>query len=63
MQFLAEVNTKYLRNIPEENYFVPLRILTLFVKSFVNPFVDIALTFFDNSCNPFLFEVTFFNLL
>ena len=37
--------------------------LNLFIKSFVNPFVDIALTFFDNSFNSFLFEVTFFSLL
>ena len=40
-----------------------LRILNLLVKSFVNTFVDIALDFFDNLCNSFLFEVTFFSLL
>ena len=28
--------------------FALLRILSLFIKSFVNPFVDIALTFFDS---------------
>ena len=37
--------------------------LTLFVKCFVNPFVDIALTFFDSSFNSSLFDVTFFSLL
>ena len=26
---------------------------TIFIKSFVNPFVDIALTFSDNSFNSF----------
>ena len=42
---------------------MPLRILNLFIKSFVNPFVDIALTFFDSSFNSFLFDVTFLSLL
>ena len=46
-------------NIPEEKYFAPLRILNLFIKPFVNPFVDVALAFFDSSFNSFLFEVTF----
>ena len=31
----------------------------LFIKSFVNTFVDIALSFFDSSFNSFLFEVIF----
>ena len=31
--------------------------LFLFIKSFGNPFVDIALTFFDSSFNSFLFDV------
>ena len=35
------------------------RMLNLFIKFFVNPFVDIALTFFNGSLNSFLFEVTF----
>ena len=60
MYFLAGINIKYIWNIPEQNYFTPLRILNLFSKSFVNPFVDIALTFFDSSFNSFLFEVTFY---
>ena len=38
-------------------------ILNLSTKSFVNPFVDIALTFFDSSFNSFLFDVTSFSLL
>ena len=33
--------------------------LNLFIKSFVNPFVDIALAFFDSSFNSLLFEITF----
>ena len=37
--------------------FAPLRILNLFIKSFVNSFVDIDLTFFHRSFNSFLFEV------
>ena len=63
MYFLAGINTKYLWNIPEEKYFAPFRVLTLFIKSFVNPFVDIALTFFDISFNSLLFDITFFSLL
>ena len=49
--------------MPEEKYFSPLRILNLFIKSFINPFVDIALTFIDGSFNSFLYDVTFFSLL
>ena len=30
------------------------------MKSFVNAFVDIALTFFDSWFNPFLFNSVFF---
>ena len=41
----------------------PLRILKLFIKSFVNPFIDIALTFFNSSFSSFLFDVTFFSSL
>ena len=66
MYFLSGINTKQFWNSPEEKYFVSLRILYSFVKSFVNSFVDIALTFFDSSFNSFststcfvLFEVTF----
>ena len=50
------INTKQFWNIPEEKYFAPLRILNLSIKSFVNPSVDIALTFFDSSFNLFLFK-------
>ena len=63
MYFLVGINTKQFWNIPEEKCFAPLRILNLFIRCFVNPFVDIALTFFDNSFNSFLFDVTFFSLL
>ena len=52
--------------MPKEKYFARLRILNLCIKFFVNPFVDIALTFSDSSFNSFsistcfiLFEVTF----
>ena len=45
MHFLADINTKLFCNIPEKKYFEPLTILNLFIKSFVNPFVDIDLTF------------------
>ena len=31
-----------------EKYFASLKILNLFIKSLANPFVDIALTFFDS---------------
>ena len=62
MYFLVGINTKQFWNIPEEKYFVPFRILNLFIISFVNHFVDIALTFFDSSFSSFLFDVTFFNL-
>ena len=50
-------------NIPKEKYFSPLRALNLFIKSFVNPFVDIALTFFDSLFILFLFYVISFSLL
>ena len=53
MYFLAGINTKQIWNIPEEKYFAPLRIL---FKSFVNPFIDIAVTFNDSSFNSFLFK-------
>ena len=58
------VPVKYLMywNIPEE-FFAPLRILNLSMKSFVNPFVDVALTFFNSLFNSFLFDVTSFSLL
>ena len=64
MYCLAGINTNtniYKYYIPQEKYFAPLRILNFFIKSFVNPFVDIALTFFGSSFNSFLFEVTFFS--
>ena len=45
MYILAGRNTKRYWNIPKEKYFAPWRILSLFVKYFLNGFVDIALTF------------------
>ena len=63
MYILAGRNTKRYWNIPKEKYFAPWRILSLFVESFLNGFVDIALTFFDSSFNSFLFDVTSFSLL
>ena len=43
--------------------FCPLIILNLFIKSFVIPFVDIALSFFDSLFNSFSFDVKLFTLL
>ena len=37
--------------------------LYLFIKYFVNPFIDIASTFFDSSFNSFLFKFVFFEKL
>ena len=63
MYSIAGINTKLFWNIPKGKYFAPLRMLNLFIKSFVNPFLDIALTFFGSSFNVFLFDATFFSLL
>ena len=63
MYSIAGINTKPFWNIIKEKYFAPLRMLNLFIKSFVNPFLDIALTFFGSSFNLFLFDATFFSLL
>ena len=35
----------------------------LFIKSFLNSFVDTASTYFDNSFNSFLFKSTFYTKL
>ena len=45
MYFLAGIYTKSFWGIPKEKYFASLRILNLFIKSFVNPFIDIPLNF------------------
>ena len=52
-------------NIPKEKYFVPLRVLTLLIKSYANFhfFLDVALTFFDNLFSSFLFKSIFFTKL
>ena len=62
---LYETYIKWFCNVPEEKYLLPLRILDLFIKSFVNPFVDIASTFFDSSFNLFSLSTCFalFNVI
>ena len=40
-------------NTLEEKYYAPLRILNLFIKSFVNAFVEISVAFFDSLFNLF----------
>ena len=64
MYYLTGTNTRSF--IPKQKYFEPLKILNLYNKSFVNPFVDFALTFSYSSFNSFAtstsfvsFEVTF----
>ena len=47
----------------KKKIFCPLIILNLFIKSFVNPFVDITLSFFDSLFNSFSFDVKLFTLL
>ena len=69
--FLVDKNIKSFCNIPEEKYFVPLRILYSFIKSFVNAFGNIASNFFNSLFNSFststcfvLFElISFYGLL
>ena len=57
--FSYEKYVKRLCNVPKEKYIAPLRILYLFIKSFVNLFVDIASTFFDSSFNSYSTSVCF----
>ena len=48
--------------MPEERHFAPLRILYLFIKHFVNPFVSFFVglsSSFSTSTYFVLFEVTF----
>ena len=63
---LFDINTKWSCNSFEEKRFSPLRIPYLFIRSVVNPFVDIVLTSFSSSSKSFssflffaLFEVIF----
>ena len=56
MYFSAGLNTKYFCNIPENKRFAPLRIIYLFIKSLVNPFLDIVLTFSYSSYELFSFS-------
>ena len=60
MYLLAGINTSF-EIFLKKKYFASLRILNLSIKSFVNPFIDIALTFFDSSFYLFLFDVTSFS--
>ena len=43
--FLDAINTKFFWKITEEKHFSTLKILNLFIKSLVSPFVNIAWTF------------------
>ena len=56
MSFLGGLNSKYFWNILEEKYFAPLKILNLLIESFVNPFVNIALTFSQSLFNCFYWK-------
>ena len=50
MYCLAGINNKQFLNILEKKkHFASFRLLKLFIKSFVNPFVDITLTFSNSS--------------
>ena len=56
MYFKAGINFEiFLKKI----YFASLRTLNSSIILFVNPFVDIALTFLDSSFNSFLLDVKF----
>ena len=61
--FLAGIETKKFWNITEKFFFASLRTRNFSIKFIVNPFIDVALTFFDSSSNSFLFDVTFFSWL
>ena len=63
MCFSAGINTKQFTDIYEEKQLAPIRTLNLFIKSLVNPFTDIPLTFFDSSFNSFYFYEINKNLL
>ena len=56
--FLPGIKTKKFGNITEKFFFASLRIINLSIKFIVNPFIDVALTFFDSLSNLFLFDVT-----
>ena len=51
--FLYEKYIKLFCLVPKEKYLAPLRIVYPFIKSFVNPFADIAWTYFVSSFNSF----------
>ena len=61
MYLLADINTKKLWNIPEEKYSGQLEILNSSIKSFVNSYVGIALTFNILALYPsFLSDIIFY---
>ena len=54
--FLAGTNNKQFWNIHEKKeHFASFRLLKLFTKSFVNPIVDITLTFSNSSFNSLVY--------
>ena len=48
MYSLVGIKPNQFRNIPKEKYFASLKILSLFIKSFLKPLLDIALTCYIN---------------
>ena len=58
LKYLAGIKTKQFWNIPQESYFA-IKNTNSFIKYFVNPFVDIAVNFLNNSLDIYLFEVAF----
>ena len=54
-----DVLVKNLKIFLYEKYIVPLRTLYPFIKSFLNPFVDIASTVSDSSFNSFSISAGF----
>ena len=59
MYIFTDINTKQICNILEQKHFAPLRMLYVFIKSFVNPFVDIAITFSDSLFSSFSLSTCF----
>ena len=56
---LNVINTKELSYSFIDQYFPPLSVQYLFIKSTVNPFVDIILTFFSRSSCLVLISISF----
>ena len=53
IDFSVAINVKQFRNIFEEKYYAPLRILYPFIKYFVNHCSGVDSTYFDSSFNSF----------